>query len=196
MSATFNINQGDELTQAEQAFQAARERLLAVRRAQPPLTVGAYTLRATDGSPVELASLFDERNELMVIHNMGKGCVYCTLWADGFNGFVGHFENRVPFVLVSPDAPEVAKTFSEGRGWKFRVLSAHGTDFIKDMGFTSEKGGPLPGVSTFKRESDGRILRTAHDSFGPGDLYCSIWHLLDLLPNGQNAWEPKYRYDK
>ncbi len=62
------------------------------------------------------------------------------------------------------------------------------------MGFTSEKGAPGPGVSTFKREADGRILCTARDEFGPGDLYCSIWHLLDLLPKGVNDWEPKYSY--
>lgn len=196
MCATFNINQGTELSQAEKQFEAARKHLLELRRSQPQLKIEEYTLHATDGSPVSFKGLFDDRNELLVIHNMGKSCSYCTLWADGLIGFTEHLNNRVPFVLVTPDKPEVAKAFSESRGWKFRVLSADGTSFIKDMGFTSQDGSAGPGVSAFKRTPDGQIFCTARDEFGPGDLYCSIWHLIDLLPNQVNGWEPKYTYSK
>ena len=40
---------------------------------------------------------------------MGRGCSYCTLWADGFNGLRHHFEDRAAFVVVSPDTPEQQK---------------------------------------------------------------------------------------
>lgn len=183
-----------QLKEATQELAALREKVLKLKRAIPPLTVSDYTLQTPDGKPISLFSLFDGKDELMVIHNMGRGCRYCTLWADGFNGVVPHFENRAPFVVVTPDKPEIVKAFSEGRGWKFKILSSHGTSFIKDMGFEDDKGHPQPGVSMFQKKKDGAVLRTASDSFGPGDEYSAIWHLFDLLPNGVNKWEPQYKY--
>jgi predicted dithiol-disulfide oxidoreductase (DUF899 family) len=129
----------------------------------------------------------------MVIHNMGKGCSYCTLWADGFNGFVKPLNDRVPFVLVSPDKPSVQKEFAESRGWTFKMLSASESTFTKDLGFEKEEKKYWPGVSTFVRK-EGKIFRVNYDFFGPGDYYCSVWHLFDLLPKGENAWKPKYVY--
>jgi predicted dithiol-disulfide oxidoreductase (DUF899 family) len=35
---------------------------------------------------VRLSSLFGKKDELILIDNMGQGCPYCTMWADGFNG--------------------------------------------------------------------------------------------------------------
>lgn len=183
-----------ELKAAEEQFQAAREKLLAVRRGQPPLKIKDYVLTTTHGKPVMLSDLFAGKDELMVIHNMGRGCAYCTLWADGFNGVWQHLANRVPFAVVTPDSAEKVKEFSMGRGWTFPIYSSHGTSFFPDLGFANEKGSPYPGVSTFKRNSDGSIVRTCFDYFGPGDQYCSVWHLMDLLPKGINEWEPKYKY--
>jgi predicted dithiol-disulfide oxidoreductase (DUF899 family) len=127
---------------------------------------------------------------------MGRQCPYCTLWADGFNGLVDHLEDRTSFVVVSPDSPEIQKQFAKRRGWKFRMLSGHGSSFIKDMGFESPKRGFMPGVSVFRKDKDGRIFRVAVDQFGPGDDYCTIWHFFDLLPSGSKGWEPKFRYSK
>jgi predicted dithiol-disulfide oxidoreductase (DUF899 family) len=181
------------LEQAYAELKAAQNRVLAAKRALPALTVFDYTLHTPTGAPVSLLSLFGDRNELMVIHNMGRGCRYCTLWGDGFNGIVPHIEDRVPFVVVTPDKPEIAKEFSESRGWRFKILSAHGTSFFHDMGF-EKNGKAQPGVSMFSCQADGQVLRTASDSFGPGDYYCAIWHLFDLLPKGVNDWEPEYKY--
>jgi predicted dithiol-disulfide oxidoreductase (DUF899 family) len=181
------------LEQAYADLKAAQDRVLAAKRALPALTVSDYTLHTPTGAPVGLLSLFGDRSELMVIHNMGRGCRYCTLWADGFNGIVAHLEDRVPFVVVTPDEPEIVKEFSESRGWRFKILSAHGTSFFNDMGF-EKNGRPQPGISTFLKQADGTVLRTASDSFGPGDDYCAIWHLFDLLPKGVNDWEPEFKY--
>ena len=49
----------------------------------------------------------------------------------------------------------------------------------------------LPGV--FKRRSD-KILRVADTAFTHGDDFCSVWHLLDLIPEGTAGWQPKFRY--
>ena len=41
---------------------------------------------------------------------------------------------------------------------------------------------------------DGRILRIADTSFSPGDDFCVVWHFLDLIPEGADGWQPKYKY--
>jgi predicted dithiol-disulfide oxidoreductase (DUF899 family) len=65
------------------------------------------------------------------------------------------------------------------------------------MGFwgdTKAGAGPWPGVSTFRRETDGRVFRVAKTSFSPSDDFCAVWPFLDMLDGGSNGWEPKYSY--
>jgi predicted dithiol-disulfide oxidoreductase (DUF899 family) len=50
-------------------------------------------------------------------------------------------------------------------------------------------------VSAFHRNDDGTVVRTGKAIFGPGDDFCALWHLLDLLPGGPKGWEPKYKYE-
>ena len=164
-----------------------------LRRQLPREESKDYMLADWNGGKTALSSAFGDKDDLIVIHNMGRKCVYCTLWADGFIGLTGHFENRAGFVVISPDDPEIQREFAESRGWKFKMLSGKGTTFIKDMGFETDDGHVLPGYSTFYREN-GKIYRVAHDFFGPGDDYCSIWHMIELLANGSNGWEPQYKY--
>ncbi|MES2619416.1 MAG: DUF899 family protein [Bacteroidota bacterium] len=171
-----------------------RTKILELRKQTDLEPVKDYALKDWNGKEVMLSSLFDERDELMVVHNMGKRCVYCTMWADGFNGFTLPLNDRMPFVLVSPDAPEVQKEFAESRGWKFSMLSADGTTFIKDLGFEPQPQKYWPGVSALVRK-DGKIYRASYDRFGPGDYYCSPWHLFDLFPKRSNEWQPKYEYN-
>jgi predicted dithiol-disulfide oxidoreductase (DUF899 family) len=156
-----------------------------------------YKLYGPGNKSVKLSQLFGDKEDLIVIHNMGTGCSYCTMWADGFNGLVPHLEDRAALVLVSPDAPKVQAAFARQRNWKFKMYSSEGSAFAKDMGFSIEKNGEnhaLPGVSTFHKTSTGKILRIAKAWFGPGDAFCSVWHFFDLLARGANGWEPKYKY--
>lgn len=177
----------------QQEINNKRLEIKRLRRTNEATELQNYDLKDTDGKSLKLSDLFDGQHELMVIHNMGKGCAYCTLWADGFNGFTDHLNNRIPFVLISPDAPADAKAFSEGRNWKFRVISSQGTSLKKESGFESPEGTPLPGVAVLVKEGD-KILQQSRDSFGPGDDYCSIWHLLDLIPGTTQEWKPKFEY--
>ncbi len=159
--------------------------------------VADYELTDSDGNKVRLSELFGDKDDLLVVHNMGASCPYCTLWADGFNGVVPHLENRAAFVVVSPDSPEAQKQFAESRNWTFRMYSGAGSDFSREMGYSLEKNGQayqLPGVSAFRKQPDGTIVRTGRDGFGPGDVYSAIWHLFALLENGAGNWEPQYRY--
>ena len=181
-----------EIEKMEEELLEQHEKLAELKRELPPQEVKDYTLQSADG-PVKLSELFGGKPDLMVIHNMGKGCAYCTLWADGFNGVHQHLESRAGFVLVSPDPVDVQREFAQSRGWKFRVASGQDSTFIEDMGFRGEKSW-MPGVSTFYREKGGRITRIAKAPFGPGDPFCGLWHLLALLKDGAADWRPKYKY--
>jgi len=183
-----------EIEKLQQQIEEIRKTMTGLRRQLPREEIGDYAFADTTGQTIHLADLFNGHDELILIHNMGKGCAYCTLWADGFNGMLHHFENRAGFAVVSPDAPSVQAEFARGRGWKFRMVSGKGTTFIDDMGFRSEKGGYMPGVSTFEKDKNGKIFRHTRDWFGPGDDYCSLWHLLELLPRGPDGWAPKFSY--
>ena len=153
-----------------------------------------YTLTGSNGRKVALSSLFGEKDNLILVHNMGTSCPYCTMWADGFNGVLDHLEDRAAFALVSPNAPPVQKRFASSRGWRFKMVSSKGTTFSNDMGFETKQGSPEPGVSIFHKDCRGKIYRVSRDEFGPGDEYCIVWHFFDLLPEGSKGWEPKFRY--
>jgi predicted dithiol-disulfide oxidoreductase (DUF899 family) len=156
-----------------------------------PEPVVDYVLKSPDG-PVALSSLFGDKLDLFVIHNMGKGCAYCTLWADGFNGVQHHLRDRAAFVVTSPDSPQVQQEFAASRGWKFPMVSHESSSFAEDMGYRRE-GRFWPGLSVF-RQQDGRIVRVSDTDLGPDDEFCVVWSFLDMLPAGVDGWRPRYSY--
>jgi predicted dithiol-disulfide oxidoreductase (DUF899 family) len=163
-----------------------------------PEEIGDYEFSTPDG-PVTLPALFGRHDSLIMIHNMGARCRYCTLWADGFNGLVDHLENRAGFVVSSPDSPDAQQKFAQTRGWRFRMVSHQGTSFADDMGYRDNNNENAddpwqPGVSVFRKSGD-RIVRVSDTYLGPGDAFCVVWHLFDLLPEGSAGWAPQYRYD-
>lgn len=181
-----------EITRLRAQIQADTARLVELQRAVPSVEVKDYSLLTTDG-PVSLSDFFQGKDDLIVIHNMGSACDHCTLWADGFNGIESHVHDRAALLLVSADPAEQAENFANDRGWMFAVASGHDTEFSREMGF-AEGGSPSPGLSTFHRDAAGKIYRIAEDEFGPGDPYCSVWHLLARLKDGVNAWTPQSHY--
>ena len=168
-----------------------RKKMRELQQAVEPDEVGEYAFATPEGR-VTLAELFGDKDSLFVIHNMGAGCPYCTLWADGFNGVLPHLENRAAFVVSSPDDPETQRKFKEVRDWRFRMVSHRDSTFAADMGYRGDKGW-LPGVSVFRRAGDG-IVRLADTGFSPGDDFCAVWHFLDLIPEGAAGWRPKFDY--
>jgi predicted dithiol-disulfide oxidoreductase (DUF899 family) len=169
-----------------------REKMRAAQAEAEPQEVQDYVLATAEG-PVRLSELFGRRDDLIAIHNMGASCAYCTLWADGFNGLYPHLADRAAFVVASPDPPEAQRKFAASRGWRFPMVSHQDTTLAGDMGYRSEKGGWLPGVSVFRR-SGRRLLRVCDAPLHPGDDYCALWHLFDLLEGGPGDWQPRFKY--
>lgn len=183
-----------EIDALEAEVGALQNKIAELRRRRAPERVTDYVFSGWDGRPVHLSELFNGRRDLILVHNMGVGCNYCTLWADGFIGLAPHLTNRAAFAVSSPDPVAVQKPFAEKRGWTFPMVSADGTSFFADMGFTDGRGDPMPGVSIFRRGADGGILRVQRAEFGPGDQFCAAWHFFDMLADGVDGWEPRNRY--
>ncbi len=170
-----------------------KQQLLArLKRDREPEPVDDYELSGPDGK-VRLSELFGDKSDLIVVHNMGKSCPYCTLWGDNYNGVAAHLSSRAAFVVVSPDTPDIQQEFAAQRGWRFAMYSGAQSTFIEDMGFKDDSGW-TPGVSTFWRGDDGDIYRVASAPFGPYDAFCSVWHFFSLLKGGTGNWAPKYKY--
>lgn len=184
----------EEMASIEAQIETLKKRRAALIQALPREEVTDYEFPLAEGGTRRLSELFGSHDDLLLIHNMGGGCAYCTLWADGFESLRLHIESRSAFALVSDDEPAAAAAFARSRGWTFPVLSGRHSTFTRDMGFYFEGQGVYPGVSAFHRQADGAIVRTAKTFFGPGDDFCPVWHFFDLLEGGAKGWEPKFRY--
>jgi predicted dithiol-disulfide oxidoreductase (DUF899 family)/catechol 2,3-dioxygenase-like lactoylglutathione lyase family enzyme len=183
----------EQVKTQEQKVRTEVEKLYQLHTSRPPERIQRDYEFKTILNTVKLSELFGDHDELIVIHNMGKQCAYCTLWADGFNGYYYQLARRVGFVLVNNDTPEEQHQFAVSRKWNFPIYSSRGTSFFEDMGFTETIDGKAsfePGLSVFRKTSSGAIERTTCASFGPGDLFSSIWNLYGILPKGVNHWEP------
>jgi predicted dithiol-disulfide oxidoreductase (DUF899 family) len=182
----------EKLAAYRKEIAGVRAKMRALQATVEPHEVRDYELAGAAG-PVRLSALFGAKRELFLIHNMGRSCPNCTMWADGFNGLYPHLADRGAFVVSSPDPPEVQKAFAASRGWRFPMVSHRGTSFAADMGYASESGGWLPGISVFRHDG-ARIWRVADTRFDQGDDFCPVWHILDLLPEGPAGWRAKFEY--
>ena len=171
---------GSRMQEIEGRIAALEWELGTLRREAYGGPVTDYELMGAKGR-VKLSELFGERDHLILVHNMGFACPYCTMWADGFNGLLPHIQEQAAFALASPDPVEQQQDGAAKRGWKFRMVSTEGSTFSRDMEFEDD-GSPVPGVSTFLKAPDGTIRRHAAAAFGPGDKFCALWSFLDLLP--------------
>src|SRR6185437_15201326 len=113
-----------------------RRKMREVQASVDPEPVRDYEFTTIEGS-ARLSQLFRTNDDLIVIHNMGRSCPHCTLWADGFNGVYQHIADRAAFVVSTPDPPLVQRDFAASRGWRFPMVSHQGTSFAADMGYRS-----------------------------------------------------------
>ena len=72
-----------KLAEYRREIGALRERMRVLQAEIEPELIADYTFATADG-PVRLSQLFGDKDTLFVIHNMGRTCPNCTMWADGF----------------------------------------------------------------------------------------------------------------
>ena len=167
------------------------EELGTLQKQSPGSEVSNYSFATQEGE-TSLLELFADKDTLLAIHNMGQACRYCTVWADGFNGFLPHLEDAMLVALLSKDPPDVQRRFANARGWRFRLASHGGGAYIREQTVVDGQDN-YPGAVVYKREGD-KILRFNTCVFGPGDIYCSLWSLLALAGMGAEDWTPQYSY--
>ena len=153
-----------DIARIETEIMQLNSKLEKLRRENPPTPVKNYTFEGPHGS-VELLKLFGSKNKLILIHNMGQGCRWCTSWADGINAMLPHLENSFSVALVSKDPPELQRQFALARGWRFQMLSHGGGSYINEQGVV-EGGKNDPGTKSFARtqRSLGRVIASIRSS--------------------------------
>ena len=182
---------GADIAELEARIAELTAKLNAARRVATGREVPDYTFRTLAGE-ARLSELFAGRDRLLAIHNMGQGCRYCTLWADGINGFLPHLESAMAVVLLSKDDPETQRRFANARGWRFRLASHGGGAYIRDE--TAMPGEDnAPGAVVYEKKG-GALRRRNAVAFGPGDLYCPAWNFLALAGHGVDDWTPQFSY--
>ncbi len=181
-----------QIQSLEMEIMTKKKQLAQLRKEQTMKTVTNYSFLTNNRHTITLKELFKDKNELVVIHNMGRNCRYCSMWADGFNGIYHHLLSRCEFVLSSPDDPIIQEDFAASKGWSFPIVSSKENSFSEDLGFKNEKGS-LPGVSTFTKDEEGNVLHYSSAYFGPGDEYCVVYSLLDLLPTTSDDFVPQLK---
>ena len=181
----------NEIRDIEQKIHTLMERLAKLQQSNRGNEVINYSFSTIEGE-INLLDLFGEKDKLLLIHNMGQGCRYCTLWADGFNGFLPHLESTISVVLVSKDTPQLQRKFANSRGWRFRLASHGGGEYIQEQSVMKDSNN-MPGAVVYERDGD-KIYRKNDCVFGPGDIYCSMWSLLGLAGLNETSWTPQFSY--
>ena len=174
----------------QQIFDLGRE-LNELQRQVEGAEVPDYKFDTLQGE-VSLTDLFAGGDRLLVVHNMGRACPCCTLWADGLNGFLPHLESEIAVVLLSKDDPGTQRRFANSRGWRFRLASHGGGDYIREQSVVPGEAN-MPGVVAYALR-DGAVVRTNSAVFGPGDQFCSLWNFLALHGLDESGFTPQFSY--
>ena len=194
----------------EKEFTRLRDRLSQSRRDLPwELVDKSYVFEGPNGK-TNLADLFAGRSQLIVYHFMfdpdwQEGCKSCSFWADNFEGFYAHLNQRdVTLVAISRAPWSRIAPFKRRMGWSFPWVSSAGTDFNFDyrVSFTPDELATgavdynygerktamteLPGISLFYKDEAGQIFHT-YSCYSRGlDMLNAAYHYLDLVPTGRD----------
>ncbi len=194
----------------EKEFSRQRDELSRLRRELPWEKVEEqYVFDGPNGKET-LADLFGNKSQLIVYHFMlapgwKEGCPGCSFVSDHTDGAVPHLAARdVSFVAVSRATLPEIEAYEKRMGWKFKWVSSNANDFNYDyhVSFRKEElaEGKVnynyckqeshdeegPGMSSFYKDSAGRIFHT-YSSYARGlDLLVGAYNWLDLAPKGRD----------
>lgn len=177
-----------------------------------------YAFDAPEGRR-SLADLFEGRRQLLVQHFMfgpgwEQGCPSCSFMADHSDGMNVHLAHRdITLVAISRAPLAEIEHFRRRMGWRFKWVSAHGSDFNHDLGvsFTPEEqaqgkvhynyrvtpfpSDEAPGISVFYKDDAGAIFHT-YSTYGRGvEVMMGAYHLMDLTPQGRDERDVDYKME-
>ena len=90
---------------------------------------------------------------------------YMLRGLEGINALLPHLEDQFSVVLLSKDPPESQRRFANARGWRFRLASHGGGEYIREQSVIPGENN-TPGLVCYQREGD-RIVRRNASVFGP-----------------------------
>lgn len=190
----MNENPANEIQKLEKQMYETYQKLTKLRADSAPKEVKNYTFKTETGD-VTLLDLFAGKDTLFLIHNMGQGCRYCTMWADGFNGLIDHIESEFALAMVSKDSPADQRRFANDRGWRFRMASHGGGEYLKEQNISEAAADAnWPGMVCYIRKGD-KVYRKNATGFGPGDSFSPFWHIISLAGIDDN-WVAQFSYWK
>ena len=213
------LSKREELRLAEIELMRQRERVAELRRGLPQgaaiqdyaFEEGPANLDAGDTPirPVRLSELFSAPSRSLVVYQFMFGkknttpCPMCTLWIDGWNGVAHHLAQSIDVAIVAAADPVALRAHARAREWhRLRLLSCGANTFKYDLGSEDREGNQDSTISVFTRDPDGtlRHFYSIHPSLSSDiedrgiDLYSSVWHILDLTPQGRGEWNADLAY--
>jgi predicted dithiol-disulfide oxidoreductase (DUF899 family) len=170
----------EELLAEEKELTRRSDELARKRRELPWVPIAKDYSFETEAGTRSLAELFDGRSQLLVYHFMfgasyQAGCPVCSSIADTIDPNAVHLAARdVTMLLVSRAPVEKLQAYKQRMGWSLEWVSAGGTDFNRDLGFTHTEeelrpflGGEIPATVQQGAESSGTDV-AGYVTEGPG----------------------------
>jgi len=213
------VGERKALLAREKDLTRLRDQIARERRALPWVRIDTnYIFDAPEGRRT-LAELFEGRRQLLVQHFMlapgwEQGCPSCSFMADHSDGMTVHLAHRdLTLVAVSRAPLAEIERFRQRMGWRFKWVSAHGSDFNYAFGvsFTPQEvaNGKLsynygswpfaseewPGISVFYQDAGGQIFHT-YSTYGRGvEVMMGTYNMLDLTPKGRDERDVDHKME-
>jgi predicted dithiol-disulfide oxidoreductase (DUF899 family) len=170
------------IAQLRQQVDELEAEIAALESALPRRHVADYELARPSGKTVLLSELFGERSFLVLVHNMGRECYFCRVYADELEAGYRLIEPRAALVYVGPDSPEELAEIVADRQYRAHVVCDAGTTLAADLGFSTEEHQRTPGVSILERTRDGDIVVLRQFNTFAGDEILDAIELSMLIP--------------
>lgn len=184
MENNNDIRERIQVLEAE--IETRSDELSQLRQRLEPIKIRDYEFETIQGLSQRLSDLIHEEDGLVMVHNMGRTCPYCTTWADGFSDSYHRISSKVPFLVTSKESPEQQEKNRQERNWAFPMVSSQNNRFLEDLGFRKD-GMVYPGLTYLTKNEAGEIFSHGLHVFGPGDEFGMLWHILDLV----GKWDAK-----
>ena len=189
------------------------ERVAAQRRALPPggQVTGHYRFQGEAGSPLDLASLFGDKDTLVVYSYMfgpqrERPCPMCTSLLGAWNGEARDIGQRVALAVVARSPIERLAAFRKERGWHdLKLYCDTDGQYSRDYHGINSEGGEDGAINVFTRR-DGTIRHFWGGEMGSGTEDpgqdprgapdpMPIWNIFDMTPEGRGTdWYPRLEY--